>query len=196
MAEDAGRTLYAKRYLAQRAADAEWGWLHRLREAGETAAEPVARVRSGQGSMVVLAAVPGRSLDAWALTAEAAGWLDRWFVYIVDEVAPLARRLHSRGWIHRDLNLAHLFAVDPRAGGAPAVIDVERMFQPRWRRRRWIVKELASLLASSPVPVPLRVQLRFLRSYARQLSAGDRRGLAAAVARKVARIEGHTPRFG
>lgn len=196
MAADGGSCLYAKRYRAAGGADAEWRWLHRLRQAGEVAAEPVARVRSRRGSMVVFGAVPGRSLDAWAVTAADEGWLDRWFAYCVREVASLARRLHDRRWIHRDLNLAHLFARDPREGGRPAVIDVERMFRPRWRWRRWVVKELASLLASSPVPVPVSIRARFLRGYAGGLSVGERRALFAAVARKVARIEGHRPRFG
>jgi hypothetical protein len=70
------------------------------------------------------------------------------------------------------------------------------MFRPRWRWRRWVVKELASLLASSPVPVPVPVALRFLCNYQPELHTRQRRKLARAVWRKVARILAHQPRFG
>lgn len=196
MVEHRGRRLFAKRYRSRGGAAAEWRWLGRLRDRGIEAAEPVGLVRSRRGSMAVFAAVAGRSLDAWGVAAAEEGWLEQWFGYVADEGAALARRLHENRWVHRDLNLAHLFAVDPRQGGAPAIIDVERMFRPRWRWQRWVVKELASLLASSPVAVPARVALRFLRNYAGRLPRRDRRALLAAVARKVARIQSHTPRFG
>ncbi|MCK5943489.1 MAG: hypothetical protein KAI24_16020 [Planctomycetes bacterium] len=196
MARDRDRVLFAKRYRTRRGADAEWRWLGALRAAGFAAAAPVGKVAGEAGSMVVFAAVPGRSLDAWAVDAADAGWLDRWFDYCVTAVAPLVRRLHARRWVHRDLNLAHLFAVDPMDRTEPALIDVERMFRPRWRWRRWAVKELASLWASSPVPVPLRVRVRFLRRYDGDASARSRRLFGAAIARKLARIQGHAPRFG
>ncbi|MAD32915.1 MAG: hypothetical protein CMJ88_04075 [Planctomycetes bacterium] len=196
MARHHGRLLYAKRYGSTRGADREWRWLHKLAEAGFRVARPVGKVSSPAASIAIFGAVPGRSLDAWAVTARRQGWLPAWFDYAIAEVAPLIRRLHARGWVHRDLNCAHLFAVDPQRGGAPALIDVERVLQPRLRWQRWVVKDLASLLASSPVPVPVSVMARFLRAYAPGESAAARRRLGAAVGRKVARISRHRPRFG
>ena len=81
-------------------------------------------------------------------------------------------------------------------GDLPAVIDVERMFRPRWLWRRWVVKELAALLASVPVAVPLRVGLRFLTAYAPEATPRARRRLAGAIARKVVRVAAHRPKFG
>lgn len=195
-AEHAGRTLYAKLYQTRGGADLEWRWVATLASAGFRVARPVGLVRSHRGSLAVFAAVPGRSLDAWAVTARREGWLAGWFAYVVGEVAPLVRRLHARGWVHRDLNCAHLFAVDLVGGGEPSLIDVERVMQPKWRWRRWVVKDLASLLASCPEPVPARIALRFLRVYAGEQSRGERRALAADVRRKAARALRHRPRYG
>ena len=196
MARHHGRILYAKRYGSTGGAEPEWRWLHELASAGFKVPRPVGRVSSPGASLVVSAAVPGRSLDAWAMTARQQGWVSAWFDYVIAEVAPLVRRLHGRGWIHRDLNCNHLFAVDPQRGGEPALIDVERTCQPRLRWQRWVVKDLASLLASSPVPVPTSAAARFLRAYAPEMSAVARRRLGAAIWRKVARIARHVPRFG
>ncbi len=190
-------TLYAKLYRARRrTAAAEWHWLHMLPLLGIASAQPIAWLADRRSSLIVTASVKGRSLDAWIVDANAEGWLGDVFDYACREIAPFARRLHDHGLIHRDLNCAHLFATDPRSAGRPAVIDVERMFRPRWRWRRWVVKELASLLASSPVPVPVRVSLRFLRIYLSDSTRRQRRKLAAAVVRKVARVVAHQPRFG
>ncbi|MGC6486541.1 MAG: lipopolysaccharide kinase InaA family protein [Planctomycetota bacterium] len=191
-----GVELYAKRYRTRRGADPEWRWLERLAQAGFAVPARVGRVRGRRGSMVVCAAVPGRSLDAWALTAAREGWLDRWFRFVVGEVAPLARRLHDRGWVHRDLNLPHLFAADPRRPGSLSLIDVERVFCPRWRLRRWVVKDLAALLASCPVAVPDRVAARFLLRYSAGKPRSQVRRLAREVRAKAARIRGRAPRYG
>ena len=190
-------TLYAKLYRGRlRTAAAEWRWLHLLPLLGIETAPPIAWLADRRRSLLVTASVRGRSLDAWLMDAAAEGWLAAVFSYACREVAPFARRLHDQGLIHRDLNCAHLFADDPRTAAAPHVIDVERMFRPRWRWRRWVVKELASLLASSPMPVPVRVAARFLRCYAPEATRLDRRKLAASIGQKVARVLAHQPKFG
>ena len=196
MARGGGSDLYAKCYTTRAGADGEWRWSARLREAGFLAPAPVGIARSRARSMAVFQAVPGRSLDAWAVTAAQEGWLEGWCSYVVGPVAELVARLHARGWVHRDLNLAHLYSEDPRGAAPPSLIDVERMFESRWRRRRWIVKDLASLLASCPPAVPARAQARFLVRYGRARSRDDRARLAREVLAKRARIVAHTPRFG
>lgn len=195
-ASDRGRLLYAKRYDTARGADAEWRGLRQLADAGFDVPARVAHLEAPGASMAVYAAVPGRSLDAWAVDAVREGWLQAWIDYVVAAVAPLARRLHERGWVHRDLNLSHLFAVDPRRPEPPALIDVERVFRPRWRRSRWRVKDLASLLASCPGDVPGRAKGRFLLRYADGRRRSEVRALGRAVEAKAARIQRHTPRFG
>lgn len=199
MAASGDTMLYAKRHTGRggrRRAAAEWRWLHLLPMVGVEVPAPVAWLAAGGTAMVVTSALAGRSLDAWALDAAREGWLETWFAFVCDRVAPTLGRLHRAGLVHRDCNLAHLFAVDPRTSGAVAMIDVERVFRPRWRRRRWLVKDLASLLASSPVPVPGRLALRFLRQWAPDLGRSDRRRLVSAIAHKARRIGAREPRFG
>jgi RIO-like serine/threonine protein kinase len=197
MATSGSATLYAKLYRKRlRIAAREWHWLHMLPLLGISSAQPVAWLADRHSALIVTAAVPGRSLDSWAVDAAEEGWLEAVFSYACRSVAPFARRLHRHGLIHRDFNSAHLFCADPRAAGAPSIIDVERVFRPRLRWQRWIVKDLASLLASSPVAVPISVQLRFLRRYAPDATTAEVRKLARAVGRKARRVHRHQPRYG
>lgn len=197
MARSGPETLFGKVYRGRfRTAAAEWHWLHALGALGIAVAQPIVWLHQGRRSLIVTAGLPGRSLDAWLQDAEAEGWLDEAFQYACREVAGLARRLHGHGLIHRDLNCTHLFSADPRLAGAPALIDVERMIRPRLRWRRWVVKELASLLASSPVEVPVSVGLRFLKHYAPTAKAKELRDLARRVASKAVRVRAHHPKFG
>ena len=197
MAAAGAETVYGKLYRGRgRAAAIEERWLVRLPALGIKAARPIARMGGTDRALLVLEAAPGRSLDAWMVDAARAGWLADCWRYVVAEVAPFVRALHGAGVIHRDLNAAHLFTPDPRTAGAPTVIDVERMFRPRFRRWRWVVKDLASLLASSPVPVPATVAMRFLRNCAQGATRAERRRLAIAIARKAARVAAHRPRYG
>lgn len=193
--ESAGTVLYGKWRRGQhRRAAAEWRWLHVLPLCGLLVPAPVAWLRQGRRSLLVTAALPGRALDAFARQALAGGWLDELVAYACREVAPMVRRLHERGLVHRDLYWNHLFCEDPRRGTPPALLDVERVFAPRWLWRRWLVKDLASLLASCPAGVSLRAKLRFLRNYLGTLRGEQR--LLAAIDDKAARIRRHVPKFG
>lgn len=191
-----GTVLYAKLRRGDRgAAAAEWRWLHVLPLMGIATAAPVAWIARARRSLLVTRALPGRSLDAWACDAARAGWLPELVDWVCRDLAAFVRHLHRQNLIHRDLNAAHLFVDDPRRGGAPALLDVERVFRPRWRRRRWIVKDLASLLASSPVALPPLTGLRFLRRYL-DAPLYEHRRLMRAIATKAARIRAHRPKFG
>jgi hypothetical protein len=193
-----GGWLFAKwRQGASRDAAAEWRWLHELPALGLRTPEPVAWIGLGRRTMLVTKGVAGRSFDAWMQQAAAEGWSDVLADYAARQVAPLVRRLHDRHLAYRDLYWNHVFVVDPQQADPPVFLDVERVFRPRWRWRRWLVKDLAGLLSSVPscVAVTRRHQLRFLRAYA----GGSVRGLLplfAAIRRKARRIGAHVPRFG
>jgi hypothetical protein len=188
--------LFAKsRIGARRMAAAEWRWLHTLPLLGMRTPSPIAWLGEGDRTMVVTRGVAGRPLDAWIAEAAADGWLDELAAWACREVAPRVRALHDAGFVYRDLYWNHVFAVDPRAGGEPTFLDVERVFRPLWLRRRWIIKDLAGLLSSLPADVPARLLLRFVRAYLGESLARRRRWLQA-IARKAARIRAHTPRFG
>lgn len=176
-------------------AASEWHWLHVLPLLGMRTAEPLVWIGDRRRSLLVTAGVPGRALDVLAIEAQRHGRLDQVIDYACREVAPAIRRLHDHGLVVRDLYWNHLFCEDPAAARPPILLDVARVMRPRWRWRRWVVKDLASLWASLPLPVPASCGLRFLRGYLGEplfLHAG----LIRAIARKAARIRAHAPRFG
>jgi hypothetical protein len=188
--------LFGKwRHGARRSAAAEWHWLHVLPLLGVRVPEAIAWIGRGRRSLLVTAGLPGRALDAWAVDAADEGWLDELVAYACEHVAPQVRRLHDAGLAYRDLYWNHVWSEHPREGGASMFLDVERVFQPRWRRRRWLVKDLAGLLASVPVELPPRAALRFLRAYFGEPLA-PHRALLAAIERKAEAIRQHEPRYG
>lgn len=149
-------------------------------------------------SVVVLSAVPGQPAPAWlensgfgpeSASASASGSLPfasrRRFTA---ELATLVRRFHAAGWRHRDLYLCHVF-VDEAAGGLQlSLIDLQRVFRPRWRRERWRIKDLAQLHYSSLAhPFSRTDRLRFLLDYlgCRRLTA-THKSLIRRVQRKTA----------
>ncbi|MBU0638770.1 MAG: lipopolysaccharide kinase InaA family protein [Planctomycetes bacterium] len=59
---------------------------------------------------------------------------------------------HQTGFCHRDLYLCHVFVRLDRAGRQPprfTLIDLARTHRPRWRRARWIIKDLSQLDCSA-----------------------------------------------
>jgi hypothetical protein len=181
----------------RRSAAAEWHWLHVLPMLGLRTPSPIAWLGSGRRTLLITAALPGRALDAWAIDAHREGWLDQLVAWACANVAPAVRTLHARGLVYRDLYWNHVFADDPLRSSTVSFLDVERVFHPRWRRRRWIVKDLAGLLSSLPVPVSARGKLRFLRACLQQpLRDSGSRWLLRAIVAKAARIARHAPRYG
>lgn len=141
-------------------------------------------------SFVLLEDVPGRSLErvaeAWAQANHRAN------AGQLRALAQAAARLHASGHVHRDFYLCHVFLLDGRAGNGPddyVLIDLQRVFRPRWRMRRWVVKDLAALASSTPEAVAGRfARLRFLTAYVRAWNgAGEARLLAKAIGRRLAR---------
>ena len=76
---------------------------------------------------------------------------------------------HQTGLCHRDLYLCHIFAdLDPAGQRPPrfTLIDLARLHRPRWRRLRWIIKDLSQLDCSAQQIGATRTdRLRFLTAY-------------------------------
>lgn len=201
-----GRTLFLKRYrnppLSEQlrlrlrghraVAAAEWHWMHALPALGVPVPAPVAFGRRGgwreTASVVVSAAVPGDALERW-LPAHLEHLRDRALrARLREALADLVATLHGADLVHRDLYLSHVFA-DVGDDGAVRLhlIDLQRVFRPRsWRRRRWIVKDLAALHHSTPSAVAGAAErLRWFHRYrgTRRLTPADKRLLRAVVAR-------------
>lgn len=80
-------------------------------------------------------------------------------------------------------------------GSVFRLIDLQRVFRPRWRRRRWVVKDLAALDYSTPQErIGHWERLRFLCRYARACHRfGSARTLAELVGAKSARMRRRRP---
>jgi tRNA A-37 threonylcarbamoyl transferase component Bud32 len=135
------------------------------------------------GTFVVLRGSPGLSADLWREFAPDG----RTRIRLAVDFGRLVARLHSAGLCHRDLNVYHALVHE----GQVRIIDVGRV--ARFSRKRWIVKDLASLHASSVREgLPASTARAFLRTYLDLLERPiARRRLLAAVLRKSERIRRH-----
>jgi tRNA A-37 threonylcarbamoyl transferase component Bud32 len=122
-----------------------------VRRAGVATMECLAWNAGPQGSYIITTCVPGEALERcgqefWERMTRGEGEGSP----LARSLAGLVRRLHAAGYAHRDLYTAHVFA-DEHAGRLDLyLIDLARVFRPRWRRFRWRVKDLAQLHYSLP----------------------------------------------
>jgi heptose I phosphotransferase len=204
------RTFYLKRYqpppvteqcrriLLRRArhGSAWWEWhnMRRLADTGIPTATPVAcgekmRWIFERRSFLVTEAIPGESLERWVPEhLGPSGYVDwRTRRDLIDRLARLVQALHRRRLVHRDLYLSHIFISHNRDGQAVfRLIDLQRVFRPSWRWRRWRIKDLAALHYSTPADcVPATDRMRFLHRYlgVRRLRPAHRRLIRGILAR-------------
>jgi hypothetical protein len=125
-------------------------------------------------SALLTAEVPGRSLEAWAKEWTRHDGAARQAPYppairplirgVLPMLAELVGRFHGAGYVHRDLYLAHVFF--DRDTQALRLIDLQRVLRPTLGRRRWIIKDLASLNYSTPPDlVSTTDRVRWLKLY-------------------------------
>jgi hypothetical protein len=124
------------------------------------------------GSVVLLSAAEGDAFDRlWprAVRGQAPITRGRSRHAVTTGLARFVWRFHATGLCHRDLYLCHIFTnLDLGASAAPqfTLIDLARTFRPRWRRLRWIIKDLSQLDASArQIGASRTDRLRFLRAY-------------------------------
>jgi hypothetical protein len=193
------RVVFAKlRRRRHRDGRRERAWLAALQKLGFAVPEPVCWLERHGRSVLVTLAVAGRGADVLWWEHERRADLRSMVAFACRVVAPTVRRLHDLGLVFRDLYWGHMFATGA-AAEAITLLDVERVLRPRFRFRRWLVKDLAGLVASLPVRLSRTDWLRMLRSYlGPQPPAGcdDWKALAAAVWAKAARIRAHRPKYG
>lgn len=188
----------------------EWQNARDLANMGVRAAQPVAFGEQMVGPMerrsaILLGEAPGMSLERWVparLTPADADPDPAKRRRRLDGLARFVARFHAAGFVHRDLYLCHVFfdeeafekaaarasdgtdANNHKTEAAFCLIDLQRVFRPRWRKRRWIVKDLAALDFSTPLDrVTRRERLRFLCRYVRDC---PRFGTARLLARRIA----------
>lgn len=207
----AGRAFYLKRYqpgLGRRlarvlrcvryggeAAD-EWHALYRLANGGVPVPEPVllgeSSSRGAARGCVGLGELPdAESLEKWLPRVEPSlrpGERAELF----SRLAEFVSHFHSLGTVHRDLYLCHIFIRWQPGQGRPMfwLIDLARVFRPvAWRRRRWVVKDLAQLRHSLGAMISPDEWTAFLASYA---DGSADPAFARAIETKAARIGRHS----
>jgi len=113
------------------------------------AAEPVGPAGGGRSHLIVTA-VGGDAMERCLEDFLARHQADDAPGRLTERLAAMVRGFHTAGYAHRDLYSSHVF-LDERAGGFELyLIDLARMFRPRWRLFRWRVKDLAQLKYSMP----------------------------------------------
>jgi tRNA A-37 threonylcarbamoyl transferase component Bud32 len=145
------QTVYLKRYGANRPAEREWHAVRAVQEAGAPTMEPVGMGTGSAGGFVIVTAVPGEALSRCmdnllvrrGADTDAMGEL-------AAKLGRLAGTLHEAGLAHRDFYTTHIFLADPDGEMTLHLIDLARVFAPRWRRWRWWMKDLAQLKFSLP----------------------------------------------
>ncbi len=179
-------------------AQVERDWILRISRDGITVPKVAAFAEEsldtgGSRSALVLAEMPGESLEKWVLRQKGAVSSE-----LVDAVANVARVFHSAGYIHRDFYLSHIFLTnDSETNPKLALIDLQRVMHKPIRFVRWRNRDLAQLDYSVPIHIAgLRQRVRFLRRYFQVgglRKAGLRRTIKA-IARKSAQIAAHDRR--
>jgi hypothetical protein len=183
----------------------EWQNAMQLQAMGVRAAQPIGFGQQMAGpwerrSFLLMEAVEGESLERWVPRRvppadRERDWHGRRATF--DRLARFVAFFHQSGFVHRDLYLCHIFTCDTGPGYSVSssedlftLIDLQRVFRPRWRKRRWIVKDLAALNFSAPADrVGGWERLRFLCRYVRAFEgAGSARTLARLIGRKTAGI--------
>ena len=186
-AADEARVLYLKRYSRERFCDVlrrvrVYGWA--TSPAGVEFANIVAARRAGVPAMealiygddrtwlghhrsyLVMSEVPGEALERTGEAFFARHGVDSDMAETLTiQLAMIAAKLHDAGYVHRDFYASHVF-LDERDGAiALYLIDLARMFKPRWRRFRWRVKDLAQLKYSMPADWVAQCWWEFLSTY-------------------------------
>ncbi|MGA2266129.1 MAG: lipopolysaccharide kinase InaA family protein [Phycisphaerae bacterium] len=142
---------------------------------------------------LIAAAVPGDALERCAAAYLSRGGPQAGAT-LAAKLAKLAATLHAAGYVHRDLYAGHIFLQEQEQEQEPAgsvelyLIDLARMFAPRWRRFRWQVKDLAQLKFSMPAEWVRRHWADFMRQYLAARGRSDAARYNRCVDRKAAAI--------
>jgi tRNA A-37 threonylcarbamoyl transferase component Bud32 len=142
-------------------------------------------------SYLIGTSVPGDALERCFedfLRRHGAGEMTR---RLTKELAAMIKAFHNAGLVHRDLYASHVFLDESDEDLGLYLIDLARMFSPRWRKFRWRVKDLAQLKYSMPRMWVEQFWDEFLRVYGSDFSAADIRRCRLAIDRKVTAMRRH-----
>ena len=144
----AGKKFLRLLRCAHDEAEHEWNCIRMLKQDGFLTPEPVALGQEKSSGAVTRSFLLTAEIEGGVAGHNLLPSLDaRTRRAFVLEVAGLTRRFFDAGYAHRDYYLSHIFVVEDetRHSRELFLIDLQRVFKPSIFRRRWRVKDLASL---------------------------------------------------
>lgn len=101
----------------------------------------------------------------------------------------LVSRFHAAGLVHRDMYAAHIFVHEYDGLLDMNLIDLARVFKPKYRKFRWRVKDLAQLKFSMPEFWVKTYFSRFLQRYLGSASQREYDRWSKAIDKRVAGMQ-------
>jgi tRNA A-37 threonylcarbamoyl transferase component Bud32 len=145
------QTIFLKRCPRCARATAEWRAIQQVREAGVPTMSAVAMGVGPAGGFVIVTCVPGYSLErGMDDLLERRGGDRSAMTGLAEGLGGLIGTLHRAGLAHRDFYSCHVFCHEREGRFDLYLIDLARVFRPRWRRWRWWAKDLSQLKFSLP----------------------------------------------
>ncbi len=207
----ADHLLYMKRYNAmdraglvrarlsgQRQGSQAWLEMRNIqavRDAGVPTMQVLAWGQQPPRSYILVTSVPGEAVERCGNAFFARYGQD---MTVCDaftwQLANMASRLHQAGLFHRDFYASHVFLEIRDELPHLYLIDLARIIAPRFRRFRWVVKDLAQLKYSMPDRWVNGYWEGFLQRYLEHPSGPGLRRLQRAIDRKVQRMTRHDVR--
>jgi tRNA A-37 threonylcarbamoyl transferase component Bud32 len=138
------------------AARREYRNIHAVRQAGVPTMRDIAYgaeydLLGVTRSYLIVSAVPGDALERVADEFLSRHMQQPQLItQFTEQLVSLVQSLHGAGLCHRDLYASHIFLHEHDGRVELYLIDLARVFRPRWRTFRWRVKDLAQLKYSMP----------------------------------------------
>lgn len=114
----------------------------------------------------------------------------------INQIAFMARALHSRNFFHKDFYAGHIFIQQENGSVKFYLLDLQRLKKHMLSPKRWCVKDLAQLQFTTRFrAITLKDRIDFLHCYL-QCSKLDKSGRALfrAIQKKTQKIENHIPK--
>lgn len=177
----------------------EWEALHRVSALGIRTATPIAvgQERSGglvRRSFLMTAEIPG-AVEGHTWMARLPAGERREFLR---RVAAIARRLHGARLVHKDFYIGHILVAPIDGGPELFLIDLQRVVQPAFFWRRWMLKDLGAMAYSTlNARASSTMLMRAFLDYSGVTTLGQaEKAIARAALRRVAWLRTRTPKHG
>lgn len=178
----------------------EWNALWQLRSAGFCTAQPLAAGQMTEQGCVTRSFLLTAEIEGGIAAHEFSKTLSpRRRRQLALSIATLTGDFIRAGFAHRDYYLSHIFVVE-KPGPVPwdlYLIDLQRVFRPRWLAIRWMIKDLGALAYTARLVGWSRPDLSafYHACFQRQRLTGRDKMVIHQVARRVAALQRRNPKY-